>query len=111
MIFTLTENVFDILLKYVVSNNINQDAYRCNLVELKMEDKQYYEITICFNENKKQVAICEINCEGFAIKETDYGKYLELLLKSAKQEQNKSILYDFYKKKIEPVTTCCSLNQ
>jgi hypothetical protein len=112
MIFKLTDIIFDNLLKYVTNNNLNSDACRCNRVELKTEDEQYYEITICFNENKKQIAICEIYCEGIAIEEIDYTKCFELLMRltQEKQKQNDN-LYDFYKKKIEPITSCCFLNQ
>lgn len=116
MRFLMEEDMFNQLQKYVIANNVNSDAGRCNLVEVNIESRNY-SLTICFNEKKNQVAICEIFDEDMnevvANEELIKCCFDELvnIATNITTDNTGLNLHRFYKEKIEPATECCELNQ
>jgi hypothetical protein len=115
MKYLIEQNLFDSVLKFVIAQNQNTDASRCNVVDITVDEEEY-QLTICFNERKNQIFICEvINNLGNGITNeliiTSYFKELINIVTNTTMNDKNLKLYKFYKEKIEPVTECCELNQ
>jgi hypothetical protein len=127
----LEKNAMAHLLKYVVTNNQSPDVTRCNSVEVSLNGNRY-SITICINEKKLKVHICEVYriitkimeykgkivnvdqrvASGETITDEFEAELInELVRLVTYNEPVDNEMYDFYKKEIEPNTECCELNQ
>jgi hypothetical protein len=112
MKYVLEKQLFNSLLRYVISNNQNPDASRCNLVDIIVGSAEY-QLTLCFNEQNSRVVICGIsNLDGEYIEDEDIVKqcFDELILAMSEEIIDNDII-KFYHEKIEPATECCELNQ
>jgi hypothetical protein len=120
----LSENQFNSLLKYAVSNGDNPNCDRCYIIDVIVDDVKY-SLTICFNEKKQMVCICEVfkiieskiaevevrssEENSDVIRKACFDEILRLALGDWSINENDK--WKFYKEKIEPKTECCELNQ
>jgi hypothetical protein len=109
------KDIFNLMLKFIILKNQNPDASRCNIINVIVNEKEY-QLTICCNEMKNQVVICEVADDlGNEIRnentiECCFNELKNIVTNATTDDKNLK-LYKFYKEKIEPVTECCELNQ
>lgn len=111
----IEKDLFDLLLTYANANDQNSDAERCKIIDIVTGEKEY-QLTVCFNERKNQIVICEITDEfkNEIINDEIIKRYFDELVDIAINtiiDDKGLILHSFYREKIEPATECCELNQ
>ena len=134
MKYILNKNQFESLLKYAIANGQNVNADRCIVTNIIISSVSY-SATICFNEKKNSVVICEIfklvSCvvehndkmietderdpdgeeESEGLKIECFNELLRLASEDWIMGEKDKRSYEIYKEKIEPATECCELNQ
>jgi hypothetical protein len=130
----VNQSQFKSLLKYAVTYGLNPNCDRCNVVDVVLDGVRY-SMTVCFNEKKNQVVICEIfkvitkigeykgkmteidyrnpdgEEESEELKERCFNELLRLASGDWTVKENDKWKYEFYKEKIQSTTKCCELNQ
>jgi hypothetical protein len=115
MKYLLEKDLFNLMLKFVIISNLNPDANRCNIIFVIVNKKEY-QLTVCCNENKNQIVICEVVDEfnNEIVDERIIKCCFDELVNAATNitiNKNDLRIYKFYKKIIEPAIKCCELNQ
>lgn len=113
MQYTLNDNLFFQTLKFIVDNNQNPDADRCNIINVNV-DKEY-QLTLCLNEKTKCIKLCNVTDDnGNEIIKSEvikccFDELMNIVMNTKNEKESE--LYVFYKEKIQPAIECCELNQ